>query len=174
VALGISKAKAPTKGLSKLNSMAFGLAVYASPSSLPPPTQDSLPAAAQALPDGLSTRMVPLRGFGVVDYISSSSPKLLGAKGVLGQFRETASPHMTTDPSRCFAASGISTECRQRISVSAFGRTHRQHEAPLAWAPCRSRPSGKREVRCAHGWQSPRQFARGTLGTAVAHSFEQF
>ena len=35
MALGISKAKAPTKGLSKLNSMAFGLAVYASPGSLP-------------------------------------------------------------------------------------------------------------------------------------------
>ena len=30
MALGISTAKAPTKGLSKLNSMAFGLAVYAS------------------------------------------------------------------------------------------------------------------------------------------------
>jgi hypothetical protein len=35
VALGISKAKAPTKGLSKLNSMAFGLAVYASQDGLP-------------------------------------------------------------------------------------------------------------------------------------------
>jgi hypothetical protein len=30
--------------------MASGLAVYASPSSLPRPTQDSLPAAGQALP----------------------------------------------------------------------------------------------------------------------------
>jgi hypothetical protein len=38
--------------------MAFGLTVYASPSSLPHPTQDSLPAAGQALPDGLSTRRV--------------------------------------------------------------------------------------------------------------------
>ena len=47
------------------NSMAFGLAVYASPSSLPPPTQDSLPAAGQALPDGLSTRKVPTKGFKV-------------------------------------------------------------------------------------------------------------
>jgi hypothetical protein len=35
VALGISKAKAPTKGLSKLNSMAFELAVYASQDGLP-------------------------------------------------------------------------------------------------------------------------------------------
>ena len=30
----------------------------------------------QALLDGLHTRTVPLRGFRVVDYISSSSPKL--------------------------------------------------------------------------------------------------
>ena len=45
-------------------------------------TQDSLPVAGQALLDGLSTRMVPLKGFRVVDYISSSSPKLLGAMGV--------------------------------------------------------------------------------------------
>ncbi len=35
VALGTTKAKAPTKGLSKLNSMAFGLAVYASQDGLP-------------------------------------------------------------------------------------------------------------------------------------------
>jgi len=32
---GMQKAEAPTKGLSELNSMAFGLAVYASPGSLP-------------------------------------------------------------------------------------------------------------------------------------------
>ena len=43
--------------------MAFGLAVYASPSSLPHPTQDSLPAAGQALPDGLSTRRVSAERF---------------------------------------------------------------------------------------------------------------
>jgi hypothetical protein len=35
LALGTTKAKAPTKGLSKLNSMAFGLAVYASQDGLP-------------------------------------------------------------------------------------------------------------------------------------------
>ena len=63
VAPGIRKAKAPTKGLSKLNSMAFGLAVYASQCGLPRTTQDSLPAAGQALPDGLSTRRVPTKGF---------------------------------------------------------------------------------------------------------------
>jgi hypothetical protein len=56
--------------------MAFGLAVYASPSSLPPPAQDSLPAAGQALPDGLSTRKVPMKGFKVVLYILFSLLKL--------------------------------------------------------------------------------------------------
>ena len=79
MALGMRKAKAPTKGLSTLNSMAFGLAVYASQCGLPRPTQDSLPAAGQALPDGLSTRKIPLKGFRVVSYISSPFPKLLVA-----------------------------------------------------------------------------------------------
>jgi hypothetical protein len=37
VAPGMRKAKAPTKGLSTLNSMAFGLAVYASQCGLPTP-----------------------------------------------------------------------------------------------------------------------------------------
>ncbi len=44
----------------------------------PATTQDSLPAAGQALPDGLSTRKVPTKGFRVT-YISSPFPKLLGA-----------------------------------------------------------------------------------------------
>jgi len=56
--------------------MAFGLAVYASPSSLPHPTQNSLPVAGQALLDGIHTRKVPLKGFKVVDYILSPFPKL--------------------------------------------------------------------------------------------------
>jgi hypothetical protein len=72
----MQKAKAPTKGLSALNSIAFGLAAYASPSSLPPPTQDSLPVAGQALLDGLLTRKIPMKGFKVVTYILSPSPKL--------------------------------------------------------------------------------------------------
>lgn len=38
-------------------------------------SQDSLSVAGQAPLDGHSTRMVPLNGFKVVDYISSSSPK---------------------------------------------------------------------------------------------------
>ena len=63
MALGHRKAKAPAKGLSTLNSMAFGLAVYASQRGSPRPTQNSLPAAGQALPDGLLTRKVPMKGF---------------------------------------------------------------------------------------------------------------
>ena len=63
-------------GLSTVNSMAFGLAVYASPSSLPHPTQNSLPVAGQALLDGIHTRKVPLKGFKVVDHILSPFPKL--------------------------------------------------------------------------------------------------
>jgi hypothetical protein len=59
--------------------MAFGLAVYASQCRLPDPTQDSLPAAGQALPDGLFTRKVPMKGFRFASYISSSFPKLLVA-----------------------------------------------------------------------------------------------
>jgi hypothetical protein len=44
-------------------------------------TQDSLSVAGQALLDGLSTRTVPLKGFRVVTYISSSSPKLAWRNG---------------------------------------------------------------------------------------------
>jgi hypothetical protein len=42
----------------------------------PAPTQDSLPAAGQALLDGLFTRKVPTEGFRGFRYISSSFPKL--------------------------------------------------------------------------------------------------
>ncbi len=59
--------------------MAFGLAVYASQRRLPDTTQDSLPVAGQALLDGILTRKVPMKGFKVVNYISFSFPKLLGA-----------------------------------------------------------------------------------------------
>ncbi len=45
----------------------------------PRPTQHSLPAAGQALPDGLSTRRIPMKGFRSDSYISSPSPKLLAA-----------------------------------------------------------------------------------------------
>jgi len=80
--LVIERQRLPRWGLSTLNSMAFGLAVYASPSSLPPPTQNSLPVAGQALLDGVLTRKVPMKGFKVVDYISSPFPKLCLAQSM--------------------------------------------------------------------------------------------
>ena len=83
MALGPRVAKAPTNGLSTPNSMAFGLAVYASQLRITPTaTQDSLPVAGQALPDGLSTRRIPTKGFKVVPYISSPSPKLCLAQSL--------------------------------------------------------------------------------------------
>lgn len=61
--------------------MAFRLAVYASQCRSPRPTQDSLPAAGQALPDGLSTRKVPTKGFRVASlHLILPSQALLGAK----------------------------------------------------------------------------------------------
>jgi hypothetical protein len=73
---GIRTAKAPAKGLSTLNSMAFGLAVYASQCGLPTPHarlassrwSDSTGRAFR--PQGSDER------FQSVSYISSSSPKL--------------------------------------------------------------------------------------------------
>ena len=57
------RTRAPALGLSRFSHMALPLAVYASPRRLPARTQDSLPAAGQALPDGLPTRRVPMSGF---------------------------------------------------------------------------------------------------------------
>jgi len=60
----LETAKAPCDlSISELNSMAFGLAVYASQCWLPSPTQDLLPAVGQTLLDGRSTRRVPMKGF---------------------------------------------------------------------------------------------------------------
>ena len=54
MAPAMSTTKAPTIfQLSRLNRTASGLAVYASSRALPHATQNSLPAAGQALPDGL-------------------------------------------------------------------------------------------------------------------------
>jgi len=54
MAPAMTTTKAPTRfQLSRLNRTASGLAVYASSGVLPRKTQNSLPAAGQALPDGL-------------------------------------------------------------------------------------------------------------------------
>jgi hypothetical protein len=73
---GIRTARAPTKGLSAFNSMAFGLAVYASRCGLPTPharlasSRWSDSTGRDSHPQGSDER------FQSVDYISSSSPKL--------------------------------------------------------------------------------------------------
>src|SRR5258707_12121736 len=54
LAPAMTTTKAPTRSqLSRLNRTASGLAVYASSRALPHATQNSLPAAGQALPDGI-------------------------------------------------------------------------------------------------------------------------
>src|SRR5260370_3431880 len=54
MAPAMTTTKAPTRSqLSRLNRTASGLAVYASSRALPHATQNSLPAAGQALPDGI-------------------------------------------------------------------------------------------------------------------------
>src|SRR5262249_57974207 len=50
----------------------------------PRPTQDSLPAVGQTLLDGLSTRRVPVRGFGVSTTSRPPLPSLPGAIGSTG------------------------------------------------------------------------------------------
>jgi hypothetical protein len=73
---GDRKARAPTKGLSALNSMGFGLAVYASQCGLPTPhatlasSRWSDTTGRAFHPKGSDDR------FQSVNYISSSSPKL--------------------------------------------------------------------------------------------------
>ena len=57
-------------------------------------TQDSLPAAGQALPDGLSTRKIPLKGFGVVSLhlipLSQASCRNHIARSGLNRLRSAA------------------------------------------------------------------------------------
>ena len=78
--LVIERQRLPRLGLSTLNSMAFGLAVYASQGRLPDTTQDSLPVAGQALLDGVFTRKVPMKGFKVgLHLLIPLSQALLGA-----------------------------------------------------------------------------------------------
>ena len=81
MAPALRKTKAPCElSISELNGMAFGLAVYASQDWSPSTTQDSLPVAGQALPDGLSTRRVPSKGFKAVSlHLIPLSQAWLGA-----------------------------------------------------------------------------------------------
>ena len=64
----------------------------------PATTQDSLPAAGQALPDGLLTRKVPTKGFRSASYISSPFPKLRLAQGSRPLDRSSQSETTQTPP----------------------------------------------------------------------------
>jgi WD domain, G-beta repeat len=73
---GIRKARAPTKGLSTLSSMAFGLAIYASQCGLPTPHTR---LASSRWSDSTGRAFYPQgsdKRFQSVNYISSSPPKL--------------------------------------------------------------------------------------------------
>ena len=118
MAPGMHKAKAPTTGLSTLNSIAFGLAVYASPGSLPSTTQDSLPVAGQALLDGVHTRKIPMIGFKVVGYISSPYPKLLGANASPSEVARQSQLAAVNDTSELIAL--VPSTCFGPIAVGLF------------------------------------------------------
>ncbi len=92
------------------------------PSSLPPPTQDSLPVAGQALLDGLLTRKIPMKGFKVVSYISSPSPKLAWRKHIdrctklqFDNFNCSHAPHRA-EVARWRLTSKHQEETRKKIS----------------------------------------------------------
>ena len=77
VALGHRTAKAPTKGFSTLNSIAFRLAVYASQCGLLQP-HARLASSCWSSSTGRAFHPhgLPLKGFRFVSYISFPSPKL--------------------------------------------------------------------------------------------------
>ena len=88
-ALATSTAKAPARKLSRLKHTAFALAVYASPSLLPLPTQDSLRLPARLYRTGFEPAGSAER-FLNVSYISSPFLK----HGLLGRpsWREEVIP----------------------------------------------------------------------------------
>ena len=129
VAPGMQTAKAPTKGLSALNSIAFGLAVYASPGSLPSTTQDSLPVAGQAL-DGVFTRKIPMTGFKVVNYVSSPYPKLLGVNA------SSAASKLTRATSEVFSPAASSPP--SELAGVCPSRSVRQQPKSRRWRTSRS------------------------------------
>ena len=80
---GDRKAKAPTKGLSTLNSMAFGLAVYASPGGLPRLDARLASSRWSDATGRASTRRVPTKGFrGVLVTSLPPSPSFAWRKHI--------------------------------------------------------------------------------------------
>ena len=93
----------------------------------PATTQDSLPAAGQALPDGLSTRKVPLKGFRVVSlHLIPLSQALLGTM-------------FTTDAGNCDLLSAFGGARRSQLAARArcrrCGGSPLERAVPLADKP---------------------------------------
>ncbi len=88
MAPAMSTAKAPTKfQLSRLNRTALGLAVYASPGAVTRTRRKTrFRPLAKRYRTGLITRRVPMKGFRIASYASSSFPKLYLAQGHSGFF----------------------------------------------------------------------------------------
>ena len=76
-------------------------------------TQDSLPVAGQALLDGLLTRKIPMKGFKVVNYISSPFPKL--------SWRNRCNRHLEPDISNC---GGVSPPQLRGSSADRWNRRY--------------------------------------------------
>jgi len=79
VAPGMCKAEAPAKGLSALNSTAFGLAAYASPGGLPRPDARLASSRWSGVTGRAFTRRAPTKGFGVLVTSHPPFPSLHGA-----------------------------------------------------------------------------------------------
>src|SRR5262249_47129287 len=73
----------------------------------PRPAQDSLPAAGQALLDGLSTRRVPMRGFGGATTSRPPLPSLPGAMGSTDAPSKSARGSMPSAPREPTAANAV-------------------------------------------------------------------
>jgi hypothetical protein len=108
----------------------------------PTTTQDSLPAAGQALPDGLSTRRIPTKGFRFASYISSSFPKLLVA--ITSTQGESSARSVTSMRARWVAAvtgpdskRRHSKNCRRAVRP---GRARTLQGNGLGVRPVRARP----------------------------------
>jgi hypothetical protein len=88
----------------------------------PDTTQDSLPAAGQALPDGLSTRRVPMKGFR-----SASLHLILLSQALLGTTAPT--------PPAAKAAKSISSKTPRRRGCNAHKNSTRSGPGTTARAP---------------------------------------
>src|SRR5262249_817748 len=103
----------------------------------PRPAQDSLPAVGQTLLDGLSTRRVPSRGFGVS---ATSHPPLPSLPGAIGSTEATWDQSTLVSSDRSFqryrASAIMVRELRSRCltegSPGITRETRPQHGSPFS------------------------------------------